>query len=867
MVKVVSVFLGASVLAALLCSPGWAEGFRYPLAGVKCVVVYPKNADSREKDAAQTLAYYLGKITSVSPRCIEEAKGMKPVRNVFVGKTSAGVKALGDLKGLPDDGYKIRTMDGALYLCGPSPLGTLNAAIGLLQDKLDVIWGMPDPLWESYPHKKQIELPQMDMSCKPAYAYRTCSGVSGGTKLGELPLTYSRYIRLSDGHYEFDHNLFRIISANKYGKDHPEYFALFDGIRQVSPTAFAQPCCTNPDVLKIVVDTARKAFDDDPNLKSFSICANDNAVFCECDKCAALDSPHRTWREAKDYSGSYYHFVDQVARELMKTHPDRYILAYAYWGTVMPPRNIDKFTPNVHIAVTQDFSQWPDPEYRRQDTEMLNEWRKKVSKLSVMVYTNLGWLTPKYFPHEAGDYLRTAAGCDASSIYCDTNPNWLFQSPMVYTISRQLWDPKLDTDALLKQYTKAMFGDQAETMSRFYDLIEKNKPAPGKGKWFSGFGNWEGEANVADASLMDEAVDILRQARRDTKDHAVEKRLDWMLERIKLPLLLAQNERSIRRWANPRNAPDIDDPSYVRQAQSMIERDREAVKTAADVYMRPGMFTQGYYGGDLFWSKLRTAVQNTQYSLLAGALHSAAYGGGQPDWNETRRWLDGFRSNTDLPKHFKNRAEGKVHDAADTLTVYEALKLTPKIDGGLSDWKGCDFVELLHNPGWGKWDLPCSAAISWDENNLYVAVKVPDVKHFQTSGGPNIWNGDSVQIAIDPLDNAFEQRGINGRYDLDDIELGFALLEGRVVGWCYTKDKPEAVTGFPASITPDGQWTCYEVALPWSKITPDGRKPESMFGFNVAVNGSDGGPRRACSWTYGMLTIKEPRQFAQIILQ
>ncbi len=850
--------------------------FRFPSdAGGKIVVA--ANADPVERLAADTIVHYFEKITGTAPAVVEEGDGVGPVEgNVFVGATTRAGKILGDLSDLPGDGYAIRTADGGLFLAGPMPIGTLNAAVGLLQDHLGVVWGMAGSLWTHVPRRERIVLENLDEREAPAFAYRVISGVTNPRGPGEPPISFYQAMRLSDSSWRprfgFGHNLLRVLPEKEYAESHPEYYAMREGKRVLGRDA--QPCFANPDVFRITVDTVRKAFDENPKREAFSLCANDNNIFCECDVCRALDDPPRTWRGHGIYSDSYFDFIRRVAEKVGRTHPDRCIGAYAYWGTVLPPRKIERLPENVHVALTQDVAQHFDPDYRVDDMDVLDGWLAKASTVSVYVYWNLGWITPRYFPHIAGDYLREISEKGVWGIYCEAYPNWVFQGPMMYTTFRQMWDPSLDTDELLDLYMRSMFGEQAATMARYYDLVEKYWTHPRKGKWFQGLGMMNDEFAMADPELLERAVGLLYEARFSTQDPVVAKRLDWMIEHARLPQLLLRNHREITRWVDPRTAPDpMADPRARFEGMLMVQRDREAVRVAANAYARDPMYIRTYYGSPRFWFKVQPAFEFTQYALLSGVMRSAhgivSAEEAREEFESARGWLEDLRFLPD-DRRWLESVYGKrrwirdpaIRDAADMAAGFQCIpRRAPVLDGDPGEWPADEFRPLDFVPPWAPGEkIPAAAALSWDDDALYTAVKVRDPKHVQTRMDADIWREDSVQVGIDPLRNAFENWG-PGRYDEDDLEIGIALVDGEPVVWCYTTPTPERLSDVRAIIVRRDGNTFYEAAIPWRRLLPDGGVPEGFLGINVAVNGSDGGERRAAAWTYGILDIKDPRAF------
>ena len=72
-----------------------------------------------------------------------------------------------------------------------------------------------------------------------------------------------------------------------YGPTHPEYFAEVKGTRQRDWSKFDgsheyQLCVSNPDVIRLGIDWARRYFDQNRDVDIVSISPNDGLGFCEC---------------------------------------------------------------------------------------------------------------------------------------------------------------------------------------------------------------------------------------------------------------------------------------------------------------------------------------------------------------------------------------------------------------------------------------------------------------------------------------------------------------------------------------------------------------------------------------------------------
>lgn len=124
-----------------------------------------------------------------------------------------------------------------------------------------------------------------------------------------------------------------------------------------------------------------------------------------------------------------------------------------------------------------------------------------------------------------------------------------------------------------------------------------------------------------------------------------------------------------------------------------------------------------------------------------------------------------------------------------------------------------------------------------------------DTQHHCPFSPENIWNGDSVQVAIDP-----EMNG-DWVYDPKDVELGVALGDSGVAKHVFHG----RAAGCRAWVScRGGSVTSYEIMVPWSDLGLEGRDG-TEFAFNMLANDSDGAGRAAwVDLTPGIGEIKAP---------
>lgn len=207
--------------------------------------------------------------------------------------------------------------------------------------------------------------------------------------------------------------------------------------------------------------------------------------------------------------------------------------------------------------------------------------------------------------------------------------------------------------------------------------------------------------------------------------------------------------------------------------------------------------------------------------------------------------------------------DGQTEKQTQVLSALASLQLTPEIDGNLNDWKGAVPI-YLHSQNqvvgltnWTPSDLSAVAYTAWDNKYFYFAAKVTDQKFYQPYTGGNIWQGDSIQLYFDPLNDKTQGRSP------DDQDFGVALTPNGPEVWAWNGQVRGKVYGAKAMIThgKNGDLT-YEVAIPLSTMSD--LKPVSghRFGFDMLINDNNGSGRAGWMWlTPGVGNAWDASQF------
>lgn len=168
----------------------------------------------------------------------------------------------------------------------------------------------------------------------------------------------------------------------------------------------------------------------------------------------------------------------------------------------------------------------------------------------------------------------------------------------------------------------------------------------------------------------------------------------------------------------------------------------------------------------------------------------------------------------------------------------------PEIDGELDDWDfdryAIEYV-VFGGQNWnGTDDLSGRAMLGWDNDYLYVAVRVLDDVYAQNASGENLFKGDSLEILLDvdvPGDYYY------GALSADDYQIGLSP------GSPDPGEDPEAYLWFPRSLqgTPrkvaidahsrEDEYII-EAAIPWFTFNVSPYNGQH-FGFCLSISDND----------------------------
>ena len=513
-----------------------AERGRAPEA----TIVIRAAASESERFAAEELRDFAEKVTGVRLPIVTD-EGPLPAKAVLLGATRHTEATLGfspDLSGLGEDGFRLKAAAPHLLVLGSPVRGVLYGVYELLEKYAGCRWYAS---WCTVtPRLDAIRVPgKLDDAQVPAFPCREphwwdmfksdfaarcrANGPSNRPQARHGGNTW----RFGGGLGNC-HTLQRLISAAEYGKDHPEYFALHGGVRRNDPRGnedFAvQPCLTHPDVLRIVTSNVLARIRRDPSAKFYGISQNDNQLYCECARCAAVD------REEGSHAGTVVRFVNAVADAVAREFPDKYIETLAYNYSRVPPKKT-RLRPNVipcFCSIECEFSrpmtESACPENRQLLRDILG-WERQTDQLYVWDYVTDFAHYPHLFPnvYALQENIRFFRDHHVKTLFeqgaCQGRHAG-FAELKAWLIAKWMWNPELPVKPLLDDFFAGYYGAGAPCVREVFEKAHARQlAAAAQGEFLKIYQNVTKSA--LDDAFLDEAAALMARADAATKDDAV----------------------------------------------------------------------------------------------------------------------------------------------------------------------------------------------------------------------------------------------------------------------------------------------------------------------------------------------------------
>ena len=438
---------------------------------------------------------------------------------ILVGESKLTQKLGLTSKGLGAGGIVLSAKGNVLALFGTDaktptdPDGTRYAVTTFLEDKLGVRYLWPGELGKVMPHKETIVVEDFEQRFTPKLAQRRIRNMPYHDRvqvgLNNLGFTKEDYLST---HAEAErtknqspdwfawHRLGGTLNMNgghaftelwgKYGKDHPDWFALqADGSRDQSrqPNR-ARLCMSNPELIAAIAREKIEELKRNPNLLGMAIGPNDGGrqSFCTCPKCEALDSAKgrkiMLWDFSKGDRRDFEHvsltdratyFWNAIAEQVVKVHPDKFLVVDSYSAYTAAPVG-RKLHPNLVVRFSSMSYHYDD--YRQESLRDWDDWSKAAKR--IFFRPNLLLLgrrdgLPLLYMHKFGEDFRYMANHGMMGTDFDACVHhWATQGLNYYVVARLHWNPEQSIDAIVDDFCRTGFGPAGPAIRRYFDHLE-----------------------------------------------------------------------------------------------------------------------------------------------------------------------------------------------------------------------------------------------------------------------------------------------------------------------------------------------------------------------------------------------------------
>ena len=609
-----------------------------------CEIIVPDRAAPMLRFAGNQLAFYLEKITGIKVPVKSRISGRKTA--FILG--SRGSELVGfDLSKLDRDGYIIKTSGNKIIIAGnDDPVinpekgqipnynerGTLNGVFEFLERFGGVRFYFPGEYGTVVPRKKDWKIPQIDIVDRPDNTYRQI--YYGKENLGRPMRCYQGLsesdirihsmlqTRASTLKLPFGHGLANLGLVQRFGKTHPEYFALRSNGRRHNGShivnrhdAAGQLCFSSKGLKKEIFQDVKAFLTGKPastrgalmrngrtgwqhsvfSRPFFNLGPNDAMYQCRCAQCHPEFS-----KGAQASSNLVWKFIADIANDLKKENIPGFVTMSAYSCYKEIPEL--ELPDNILIKYCTTGS-WDEDNLPQQAEKLkqLNNWKKKLGhKLVLHTYMckTAGLLPilsiPGFTPDATGSFFKKTAPDISGALLEAGTDCWMFNFMNYYVFGKVMWNTSTDVNALMEEHFRLMYGPAAAEMKNFYNTLERHwmKDIIGKIEETSlgprpicptYFDLWKKIYSPAELKRINDLFD--RAEKKAAKDPDALNRVKFMRRELFGPILDGAEE--FRKKVNDRKLWTIYAPPVQNKIQIDGKLNESVWKKAVPVWLYP----------------------------------------------------------------------------------------------------------------------------------------------------------------------------------------------------------------------------------------------------------------------------------------
>lgn len=555
----VSVFVPLAILCHCLAATA-AETLSLAENGkTRYVISLPADAAPPVQTAASELQSFLKKVTGATLAIRPETETAADSPQIVLGPSRQYRRLCPEtsLQQLGHDGIIIKVIGNKLVLAGRPPRGTLYAVYTFLEDVVGCRW------WTSteshIPRRASLRIPAtLDIEYAPPLRYRAAfyQDTFDGVTAARFKLNghHHHVPREYGGHYQFVgfvHTFFPFLPPSKYFAEHPEWYSEIDGKRTAERS---QLCLTNSEMREEMVKVVLARLRAQPEAGLISISQNDWHGRCQCDACRAVEA------EEGSPAGPLIRFVNAVAEEVEKEHPDVLVETLAYQYTRKPPRLV-KPRQNVIVRLCSIECSFVQPlargEHNQDFRRDIEGWSKIAPQLFVWDYvTNFSnYIVPHPNMRVLAPNIRFFADNRVIGLFEQGDSQSRigdFLRLRAWLLAHLMWDPSRDAEALISEFLDGYYGPAAPHLRDYLRII--HDAGEESGVYLRCF--MPDTSSYLTLDVLNAATKAFDRAENAVADDPV---LSRRLQRARLPL----DNVWLRRYYALRRAARIEDKEFL----------------------------------------------------------------------------------------------------------------------------------------------------------------------------------------------------------------------------------------------------------------------------------------------------------------
>jgi hypothetical protein len=457
-------------------------------------IIVSEEAIPSEKYAAEEFHRLFKAITATelaittkieTPTEIETTTKIAGKHAIYIGKAALhhGSSLRSAVSTLGEEGLHIHIAKELLLIAGGGQRGTLYGVYEFFERYVGLRFLTADHTYIPR-NAAAVSIPVLDFSYAPPFDFRSSyykenfDNPSFATRLRINTITEDPRLGGKTSQELITHSILNYLPISVYGKSHPEYYALVDGVRNLQVGGGPQVCSTNADVIRIVSDGIADALAANPALTSISVSQMDNNSFCECSACSALSD------KEESHGAPHLALVNAIAEKIAITHPGVKIGTLVYRYSRKPPKTI-RLLPNVEIMLCSFecciLHSLDDPHCSRNKLFMEDfyKWRNSCSNILIWNYNTNFNAYDLPFPNfnviaknvqlfqdnNARGVFMQAAGNGSSTEMSDLRN---------YVMARCLWHPMEESWQLVNEFCHLHYGDAAKPIVSYLHFLHDN---------------------------------------------------------------------------------------------------------------------------------------------------------------------------------------------------------------------------------------------------------------------------------------------------------------------------------------------------------------------------------------------------------